>query len=326
MTWRDFEDGLYEVPTNPDGSIGFEVFEDYLDQKGGPAEEEAPEEECPAECAVAESSPLEDGTVTLAPYFKLKNAEKFKELWKADYTKFAHKDDCVHYAFTFTDDGRAHCREAYKDAAGVIQHITDVLGVFHHNNAESGCIHPDNAELEKLEIHGPAEELEKIKQSDFAKLPFEYFVTEWGFRPAKPAMENDTVVHLYPYFKLKNEEHFKKIWRDAYPATQGHAEAEKTHQYAFSFCENYMEGGKYASCRESYADAESMLLHISNVSGQFHADDAATGSIHEDNAALDRLEIHGPADQLEVVKNTEGIKDLEWTYFTTEWGFRNETK
>ena len=88
---------------------------------------------------------------------------------------------------------------------GVIQHIKDVLGVFHDRVAETGCIHPDNAELEKLEVHGPAAELEKIKNSEFAGLPFQYFVTEWGFRPAKAAMENDTVLHLYPYFKLKNQ-------------------------------------------------------------------------------------------------------------------------
>merc|ERR1711959_755434 len=82
---------------------------------------------------------LNDNTCTLAPYFKLKDAAKFKELWKADYAKFAHKDDCVHYAFTFTDDDRAHCREAYKNAEGVIQHIKDVGGVFHGNDAETGC-------------------------------------------------------------------------------------------------------------------------------------------------------------------------------------------
>jgi len=28
--WRDFEDGLYDVPANADGSIGFEAFEEFL--------------------------------------------------------------------------------------------------------------------------------------------------------------------------------------------------------------------------------------------------------------------------------------------------------
>jgi len=274
--------------------------------------------------AVSPQGPLEDGTVTLAPYFKLKDAAKFKELWKADYENFGHKEDCVHYAFTFTDDGRAHCREAYKSGEAVIQHITDVGGVF--NGEVGGCIHPDVAELERLEVHGPAAELEKIKNSEFKGLPFQYFVTEWGFRPAKPAMADDTVVHLYPYFELKNEENFTKIWKDAYPATKAAAEEEKSHQYAFSFCKDYDSKGKMASCRESYADAASMLLHIEHVGAQFHGNDAETGCIHADNANLARLEVHGPAAQLEIIKTTAGIKDLPWTYFATEWGFRSETK
>ena len=81
-----------------------------------------------------------------------------------------------------------------------------------------------------------------------------------------------------------------------------------------------------ASCRESYADAASMLLHIEHVGAQFHGNDAETGCIHADNANLARLEVHGPAAQLEIIKTTAGIKDLPWTYFATEWGFRSETK
>jgi len=287
-----------------------------------------------AEGEAAVVKDLEDGTVTLAPYFKLKNPEKFKALWKADYEKFGHKEDCVHYAFTFTDDGRAHCREAYKNGEGVLQHITDVGGVFHDKDPETGCIHPENADLEKLEVHGPAAELEKIKNSEFKDLPFQYFVTEWGFRPPKPVMAEDTVVHLYPYFALKDEENFKKIWKDAYPATKANAEVEKSHQYAFSFCEDYSEfsmthgKGKFASCRESYADAESVILHINNVGAVcFHDADAATGCIHPDNAAVNRLEIHAPAAEIEKIKvwNEANLK-LPFQYFTIGWGFRNETK
>ena len=96
-------------------------------------------------------------------------------------------------------------------------------------------------------------------------------------------------------------------------------------QYAFSFCEDYMGGGRFASCRESYGDAEGMMLHITNVGGTFHGNDSATGCIHPDNAELDHLELHGPADQLDIIKNSD-LKDLPWTYFVTEWGFRNETK
>merc|ERR1712159_174596 len=219
-----------------------------------------------------------DNTCTLAPYFKLKDAAKFKELWQADYAKFAHKEDCVHYAFCFTeDDSRAHCREAYPNAEKLLQHIGDVGGTFHPN--EGGCIHPDVAELEKLEIHGPAEELEKMKEP-LKDLPVTYYACEWGFRPSRPAMENDTVVHLYPYFKLKDAPGFKKIWSDAYPATKAAAEEETSHQYAFSF-----DGDNVASCRESYGDAEGVLCHLGNV-------DVPLKAVLAGPADLDHLEVH----------------------------------
>ena len=179
-----------------------------------------------------------------APRTQLNDAAKFKEIWKADYANFQHKaaaprrapscrrarahartgasqDDCVHYSFGFTDDGRAHCREAYKDAAACLQHLANV-------DAPLNAVLDGPAELERLEVrrrhpsapcpmrpiasararsdracslkspppvrtqaHGPAAEIEKLKE---ALTPFgcKFFVAEWGFRPSKPAMEFDS--------------------------------------------------------------------------------------------------------------------------------------
>lgn len=69
---------------------------------------------------------LTDQVITLAPYFKVHNIDEFKKIWQADYAEFKHKESCVHYAFCFTEDNRAHCREAYVDAAAVLQHLADV--------------------------------------------------------------------------------------------------------------------------------------------------------------------------------------------------------
>lgn len=107
------------------------------------------------------------------------------------YEPFAHKDDCVHYAFTFTKDGtRAHCREAYTSAANVLQHLGDVDGPLKAVLAES-------AELERLEASGPADELEKLKEG-LGPLGCVFLTAEWGFRPTRPSMASDTVCHLYP--------------------------------------------------------------------------------------------------------------------------------
>jgi hypothetical protein len=136
-----------------------------------------------------------------------------------------------------------------------------------------------------------------------------FFVSEWGFRLNKPATENDTVCHLYPYFSLKNVDQFKEIWKEAYPATQAAAEAEQSHQYSFSF-----ESNETASCREAYSGAEGILLHLKNV-------DVPLKSTLDGPAELLRLELHGPKTECEKLK--EALDLLGCQYFHTEWGYRN---
>lgn len=79
----------------------------------------------------------------------------------------------------------------------------------------------------RAQVHGPAAEIEKLK-GPLAPLGCQFYVAEWGFRPSKPQAE-DSVCHLYPYFTLKDPIAFKRIWKEAYAATQANAEAEKSH-------------------------------------------------------------------------------------------------
>jgi quinol monooxygenase YgiN len=269
---------------------------------------------CIADAAPADAAPaatLSDQVVTLAPYFKVHNIDEFKKIWQADYADFKHKESCVHYAFCFTEDNRAHCREAYVDAAAALQHLADVDAPL------KAVLAPEIAELERLEVHGPADQLEQLKEA-LTPLGCLFYTAEWGFRPAQPAQEEDTVVHLYPYFSLKEgrEADFKKIWSDAYAATQANAGDEKTHQYAFSFDTS---NGTTASCRESYGDADGVLAHLNNVGEPLGA------AIKEGDgpATILRLELHGPKDQLEKLKPT--FDPLGTVYFETGWGFRNAT-
>jgi len=257
---------------------------------------------------------LEDRTVNVSPYFKVNDLAKFKATWKAAYEPFAHKDDCVHYAFTFNEDGtRAHCREAYTSAANVLQHLGDVDGPLKAVLAES-------AELVRLEASGPADELEKLKEG-LGPLGCAFFTAEWGFRPTRPSMDRDTVCHLYPYFAIKpgKVEAFKKIWGDAYASTKANAETEKSHQYAFCF-EEREDGTATALCREAYADAASVMLHVKNVGEPLGA------CLDPSIAELIRLEVHAPASEMAALKaGTEAIGTQEGTpqYFEIAWGFRN---
>jgi len=245
---------------------------------------------------------LTDMAVTLSPYFKIKDVDNFKSIWQEDYKNFAHKEDCVHYAFCFTDDNRAHCREAYPNAEKVLQHLADV-------DKPLKAVLDGPAELERLEVHGPKAEVDKLRDA-LSPLGCLFYVTEWGNRLAKPAMENDTVCHLYPYFKLKQPEKFKQIWYDAFPDTIANQEAEKSHQYAFSF----EPTADVASCRESYGDAEGILLHLKNV-------DTPLKAVLDGPAELLRLEVHAPASEIEKLK--PALAPLGCQFFTTGWGFRN---
>eukprot|EP00658_Telonema_sp_P-2_P079947 TRINITY_DN7869_c0_g1_i2.p1 TRINITY_DN7869_c0_g1~~TRINITY_DN7869_c0_g1_i2.p1 ORF type:complete len:385 (+),score=132.37 TRINITY_DN7869_c0_g1_i2:67-1221(+) len=257
--------------------------------------------------SLSKAAILQCSCVTLAPYFKVKNMDEFKKIWQADYAEFKNKQSCVHYAFGFTDDGRAHCREAYTDAAACLQHLADV------DTPLEAVLDPEIAELERLEVHGPAEELEKLKEA-LTPLGALFFTAEWGFRPEMPEMAEDTVIHLYPYFKMKEGRvsDFKAVWKAAYSGTRAAAADEKSHQYVFSFD----EPNSTASCREAYGDADGVLLHLQNVGVPLGAVVAEDGP-----STLQKLELHGPAAELDKLKPT--FDPLGAEYFCTEWGFRN---
>jgi hypothetical protein len=123
--------------------------------------------------------PNADTVCHLYPYFKLKDAAKFKAIWREAYPSTKANADAEkshQYAFCFTDDdGIALCREAYGDAEGLLLHVKNVgpqLGL---------VLDPAVAELLRLEIHAPANQMEALKAGT-AGLPVTFFTTAWGFR------------------------------------------------------------------------------------------------------------------------------------------------
>ena len=118
--------------------------------------------------------PTKDTCVTLVPYFKVHEG-KLKE-FKAGCAAFieatSKESGCVHYAFTFNGD-EAHCREGYDDAAAVLAHLDNV-----------GAMLQDAltiADITRLEVHGPASELEKL-QEPLSNLSPTYFELLDGIR------------------------------------------------------------------------------------------------------------------------------------------------
>ena len=95
--------------------------------------------------------------VSLHPYFKV-HLGKIGEIRKS-LPQFVEKTGTekgnLFYEFTLNGD-ELFCREAYENAEGLLAHLDNVGALL----AETLT----NADLTRLEIHGPAAELEKLKK------------------------------------------------------------------------------------------------------------------------------------------------------------------
>ncbi len=113
-----------------------------------------------------------DNAVSIHPYFKIKEGqmEACKSFLAQFCEKVANEEKCLYYNFTFKEDVLC-CREAYQDADGVQAHLENcgaLIGEF-----------LKIADLTRIEVHGPAEELEKLKPT-LADLKPEYFTYTCG--------------------------------------------------------------------------------------------------------------------------------------------------
>jgi quinol monooxygenase YgiN len=95
--------------------------------------------------------------VTLHPYFKVHpgKLEAFKAGFPAFVEKTASEEKNLFYEFTVNGD-EVFCREGYTDAGGLVAHLENVGALL----AEALKI----ADLTRLEVHGPAAELEKLRE------------------------------------------------------------------------------------------------------------------------------------------------------------------
>jgi len=116
----------------------------------------------------------QDKCCSIVPYFKVAdgNLAAFKDLCEQFVTKTKEEAKCLYYGFCF-DGEMAHCREGYADAEGLLTHLQNVGALLEEALKM--------AELARLEIHGPEEELAKLR-GPLAHLKPQFFVLEYGFR------------------------------------------------------------------------------------------------------------------------------------------------
>ncbi len=110
--------------------------------------------------------------VSLHPYFQAHagKLDAFRELIDRFIERTSGEDACLYYDFTLNGD-IVHCREAYIGGEGALAHLANVDDLL-----KEGLTFSD---LVRLEIHGSATELDKLREP-LAELPVEWFVFEKG--------------------------------------------------------------------------------------------------------------------------------------------------
>jgi quinol monooxygenase YgiN len=111
-------------------------------------------------------------SVSIHPYFKIHpgQLDAAKAVLRAFVAKTTTEPGCRYYEFT-VDGDVVFCREAYTDADAVLAHLANV-------GAELGEMLKVSA-LTRLELHGPAVELDKLR-GPLADLKPAWFVYECG--------------------------------------------------------------------------------------------------------------------------------------------------
>ncbi len=120
------------------------------------------------------ANPPRDRSCTILPYFTIpqEHLDAFKALCDQMVANTENEPKCLYYGFAFNGN-QAHCREGYTDAEGVLAHLENVGPLL----GEALKI----SEMTRLEVHGPTEELEKLRGPLAAFQP-QYFTLLYGFR------------------------------------------------------------------------------------------------------------------------------------------------
>lgn len=115
-----------------------------------------------------------DNVVSIHPYFQVQDGQlaAFKRLMPQFIEKTRTEKDNLFYEFT-VNGNEVFCREAYVGAAGVLAHLANVAPVLD----EVFKI----ATLTRLEMHGPAAELDQLREPMAAMNPI-WYTLEIGLR------------------------------------------------------------------------------------------------------------------------------------------------
>jgi hypothetical protein len=117
-----------------------------------------------------------DTCVSINPFFTIKEGAIDKvRAYLPKFVEMTQREPaCLYYGFTLRGN-ELHCREGYANGDGALAHLENVgalLGEF----MGAGIV-----ELKELQLHGPEQELAKLR-GPMADLNPQYWTLEYGFR------------------------------------------------------------------------------------------------------------------------------------------------
>jgi len=115
-----------------------------------------------------------DTCCTIVPYFKVGagKLDEFERLGDEFVARTSSEAGCLYYGFSFDGD-IAHCREGYANADALLAHLQNVADLLQRAL--------QIAQITRREVHGPAQELPKLR-APLAQLNPQFFTLECGFR------------------------------------------------------------------------------------------------------------------------------------------------
>lgn len=115
-----------------------------------------------------------DTCVTIVPYFNVHDGklDEFKTGCAAFIEATKSEPGCLYYGFTFNGN-EAHCREGYAGAEALLAHLENIGAMLQEALKIS--------DIARLEVHGPAGELDKLREP-LKDLSPAYFELLNGFR------------------------------------------------------------------------------------------------------------------------------------------------
>eukprot|EP00947_MAST-08B_sp_MAST-8B-sp1_P004245 g4245.t1 len=208
---------------------------------------------------------------------------------------------CIYYGWS-THGDKLFCREAYVDAAAVHAHLGNIGECV-------GQMLEGPAALDKIELHGPALELEKCKEA-MDPLGTAYWEIDQGISfMSKPVGSRapQTLLTIQPTFTISD-------WESAEPIMAEFVKRTRDETGCVFYGWNRTANKLF--CREAYADAAGVLAHLDNIGD-------CVGMLLEDEkvATLDAIELHGPAEEL--AKCKASMDPLGTQYWAIHSGFQN---